>query len=58
MAVDAGGTVLPDDVARHEWELRYSPMRVKRIGPSLIPTEVVVPTSALGGGPLGDRASA
>jgi Fe-S oxidoreductase/FAD/FMN-containing dehydrogenase len=47
MAVDAGGTALPDDVARHEWELRYSPMRVKRIGPSLIPTEVVVPTSAL-----------
>ena len=47
MVVDAGGTALPDDVARHEWELRYSPMRVKRIGPSLIPTEVVVPTSAL-----------
>lgn len=47
MAVEAGGTALPDDVARHEWELRYSPMRVKRIGPSLIPTEVVVPTSAL-----------
>ena len=47
MVVDAGGTALPDEVARHEWELRYSPMRVKRIGPSLIPTEVVVPTSAL-----------
>lgn len=47
MAVDAGGTTLPNDVATHEWELRYSPMRVKRIGPSLIPTEVVVPTSAL-----------
>ncbi len=41
------GTLLPDDVAQHEWELRYSPMRVKRIGPSLIPTEVVVPTGSL-----------
>src|SRR5680860_392416 len=43
-----GGAVLSDDVAEHEWELRYSPMRVKRIGPSLIPTEVVVPVSSLG----------
>lgn len=47
MVVEVGGMVLPDDVARHEWELRYSPMRVKRIGPSLIPTEVVVPTAGL-----------
>ncbi len=44
----AGGSVLPEDVAQHEWELRFSPMRVKRIGPSLIPTEVVVPVEALG----------
>ena len=43
----SGGAVLPDEVARHEWELRYSPMRVKRIGPSLIPTEVVVPRDSL-----------
>lgn len=44
----ARGSLLPDDVARHEWELRFSPMRVKRIGPSLIPTEVVVPARSLG----------
>ncbi len=44
----AGGTALADEIARHEWELRYSPMRVKRIGPSLIPTEVVVPQGNLG----------
>lgn len=43
-----GGTVLGDDVAEHEWELRFSPMRIKRIGPSLIPTEVVVPLAGLG----------
>jgi len=48
VVAQAGGNVLPDDVAEHEWELRYSPMRVKRIGPSLIPTEVVVPVSSLG----------
>ncbi len=43
----AGGEILPDDVAQHEWQLRYSPMRIKRIGPSLIPTEVVVPAGSL-----------
>ena len=42
---EVGGLELPDEVAEHEWELRYSPMRIKRIGPSLIPTEVVVPTA-------------
>jgi Fe-S oxidoreductase/FAD/FMN-containing dehydrogenase len=45
---EAGGTILPQDVAEHEWELRFSPMRTKRLGPSLIPTEVVVPSSAIG----------
>ena len=44
---EVGGLELPADVAEHEWELRFSPMRIKRIGPSLIPTEVVVPTGAL-----------
>ena len=41
---EVGGLELPAEVAEHEWELRFSPMRIKRIGPSLIPTEVVVPT--------------
>ena len=45
---EAGGIELPAEVAEHEWELRFSPMRIKRIGPSLIPTEVVVPTGELG----------
>ena len=48
LATQVGGSILPDDVAQHEWELRFSPMRVKRIGPSLIPTEVVVPVESLG----------
>jgi Fe-S oxidoreductase/FAD/FMN-containing dehydrogenase len=45
---EVGGTELAAEIAEHEWELRFSPMRIKRIGPSLIPTEVVVPTKGLG----------
>ena len=50
-----GGSVMGDDVATHEWELRFSPMRIKRIGPSLIPTEVVVPAGSLAA--VGDGAA-
>ncbi len=39
----SGGTDLGPEAAEHEWELRFAPMRLKRIGPSLVPTEVVVP---------------
>jgi Fe-S oxidoreductase/FAD/FMN-containing dehydrogenase len=42
-----GGTELPADAAEHEWEQRFAPMRLKRVGPSIIPTEVVVPLSEL-----------
>ncbi|MBA4370456.1 MAG: Fe-S oxidoreductase, partial [Coriobacteriaceae bacterium] len=38
-----GGADLGSEVAEHEWEQRFAPMRLKRIGPSIIPTEVVVP---------------
>lgn len=44
----AGGTDLEPEVAEHEWEQRFSPMRLKRIGPSIIPTEVIVPLTELG----------
>ena len=47
VAAKAGGTVLPDEVAQHEWNLRFKPMRLKRLGPSIVPTEVVVPLEAL-----------
>jgi len=39
---------LPDHVARHEWENRFRIMAIKRLGPSLVPAEVVVPLSSLG----------
>lgn len=38
-----GGEVLPQESADHEWRNRTSPMRLKRLGPSIIPTEVIVP---------------
>ncbi|MFU8891459.1 MAG: FAD-binding and (Fe-S)-binding domain-containing protein [Anaerosomatales bacterium] len=43
----SGGTDLGPEAAEHEWEMRFSPMRLKRIGPSLVPTEVVVPLESL-----------
>ncbi|MGJ7922346.1 FAD-binding and (Fe-S)-binding domain-containing protein [Neobacillus sp. LXY-4] len=55
-AIDAGlkkiivqhyGLELSKEAAEHEWEERFRPMRFKRIGPSIIPTEVVVPLKSL-----------
>ena len=43
---DIWGFELSKDAAEHEWEERFKPMRFKRIGPSIIPTEVVVPLKA------------
>ena len=40
--------LLSDRIARHEWECRSRLMTVKRLGPSLVPAEVVVPLAALG----------
>jgi Fe-S oxidoreductase/FAD/FMN-containing dehydrogenase len=40
--------VLSDRIARHDWEHRFKLMVVKRLGPSLVPAEIVVPLSALG----------
>ncbi len=42
-----GGMELDAEAAEHEWEQRTAPMRLKRIGPSIVPTEVVVPLSEL-----------
>jgi Fe-S oxidoreductase/FAD/FMN-containing dehydrogenase len=42
-----GGKVLSSEIAEHEWEERYKPMKIKRLGPSLIPAEVVVPLNSL-----------
>ncbi|NLG10912.1 MAG: FAD-binding oxidoreductase [Coriobacteriaceae bacterium] len=42
-----GGRFLDAATAEHEWSQRTAPMRLKRIGPSIVPTEVVVPLSEL-----------
>ncbi len=42
-----GGTEQSAEDAEHEWDQRFAPMRLKRIGPSIIPTEVVVPLGSL-----------
>jgi len=40
--------LLSDRIAQHEWKNRFKLMIVKRLGPSLVPAEVVVPLSNLG----------
>jgi FAD/FMN-containing dehydrogenase len=42
------GEILSDRIANHEWEERSKLMVVKRLGPSLVPAELVVPLKALG----------
>jgi Fe-S oxidoreductase/FAD/FMN-containing dehydrogenase len=39
--------ILSDHIAQHEWEQRFKIMLVKRLGPSLVPAEVIVPLSSL-----------
>jgi len=41
------GNELDARAAEHEWEQRFAPMRLKRIGPSIVPTEVVVPLAEM-----------
>jgi len=42
------GELLTQEIAEHEWKRRFKLMLVKRLGPSLVPSEIVVPLSALG----------
>ncbi|HUK78532.1 MAG TPA: FAD-binding and (Fe-S)-binding domain-containing protein [Thermoleophilia bacterium] len=42
------GEILPARIADHEWQHRFQLMIVKRLGPSLVPSEVVVPLENLG----------
>jgi len=42
-----GGTFLSDAEAKMEWDDRTNAMRLKRIGPSIIPTEVIVPADQM-----------
>ena len=41
--------ILNQTIAHHEWENRFKVMLVKRLGPSLVPAEVVLPLSGLAG---------
>jgi len=41
-----GGEILSSELARHEWEHRFDPMRLKRLGPSLVPAEAIIPVEA------------
>lgn len=42
------GEILSERIAHHEWENRFKLMVVKRLGPSLVPSEVIVPLDQLG----------
>lgn len=43
----SGGTILPEEIAKHETEEWFKSMKVKRLGPSFIPAEVLVPLEKL-----------
>ena len=45
---DTSGSFLSDEIADHEWKNRFKLMVVKRLGPSLVPAEVIVPLDNLG----------
>ncbi|HUU38904.1 MAG TPA: FAD-binding and (Fe-S)-binding domain-containing protein [Candidatus Desulfaltia sp.] len=45
---DCQGVILSQEIAEHEWENRFKLMVVKRLGPSLVPAEIVVPLENLG----------
>ena len=47
IATTTGGQRLPATIGRHEWDERFKPMRLKRLGPSIVPAEVVVPLANL-----------
>jgi Fe-S oxidoreductase/FAD/FMN-containing dehydrogenase len=47
IALVTGGERLPAAIARHEWDERFKPMRLKRLGPSVVPAELVVPLDQL-----------
>ncbi|MBU0495873.1 MAG: FAD-binding oxidoreductase [Chloroflexi bacterium] len=42
------GALLSEELAHHEWDERFSIMKIKRLGPSMVPAEVIVPLKNLG----------
>jgi Fe-S oxidoreductase/FAD/FMN-containing dehydrogenase len=43
----SGGEKLDEEIAHHEWSERFAILHIKRLGPSLIPTELVIPLETL-----------
>ncbi len=37
------GKMLPEEISEHEWSERFKVLKAKRLGPSIIPVEAVVP---------------
>ncbi len=42
-----GGEHCPQGMVEHEWDERFRIMKIKRLGPSLVPSEVLVPVENL-----------
>ncbi|MGY5853028.1 MAG: FAD-linked oxidase C-terminal domain-containing protein, partial [Candidatus Thorarchaeota archaeon] len=42
-----GGTLESEEIAHHEWHERFYPLRIKRLGPSIAPSEVYVPLAKM-----------
>jgi len=47
VAMAHGGEVLDDDIARHSWNDRFYPMRIKKLGPSVLVGEFYLPLDSL-----------
>jgi len=47
LAATHGAQILSDTIARYEWSQRFKLMTIKRLGPSLVPAEVIVPLARL-----------
>lgn len=45
---ETGGAFLDQALAEHEWARRFAVMHPKRLGPSLLPAEAIVPLANLG----------
>ncbi len=41
------GKILDKEIAEHEWENRFNTMVVKRLGPSMVPSEFIIPLNKL-----------
>ncbi len=45
---ETNSTLLSSNIAQHEWENRFNTMVVKRLGPSMVPSEFIIPLNKLG----------